>query len=285
MASSFSSSTSIDRKSLKKVDSFLSTTRNFFDGLAQHSKAALIALIIVISTSIVAAFLINHYDTRAEAARNALYSAEKSLESELKALALIEAPSDKGVDKTKVQSKTKISKKVNETDEEQSEQQLESSEKFIQMLLYKNLNVDEKFPGSVRKFKEVDQTYGGTRLGFEARLKLGNLYFDHGNFSQALPWYEKAFKTAPANFEKVVSLSAMGYTYEGMGKHSEAIEYFQKALNLGEGSFKGDLLFGIARSYEGIHDSAKARSTYDQILAEFPGTDLAKKAEVLKSQL
>lgn len=284
MSSSFSSSTSIDRKSLKKVDGFLSTTRNFFDGLAQHSKAALIALLLVISGSIVAAFLINHYETRAEAARNALYVAEKAFESELKALAQFEKPKNEAIAKIKDQNKKKVSAKENTTDESLDDQQLEQSEKLMQTLLYKNLNVDSKFPDSIKKFKEVEQTYSGTRFGYEARLKLGNLYFDHGNFAQALPWYEKAFKTAPANFEKVVSLSAMGYTYEGMGKYSEAIEYFQKALNLGEGSFKGDLLLGLARSYEGNHDSVKARSTYEQILAEFPGTDLAKKAEIFKAQ-
>ena len=60
---------------------------------------------------------------------------------------------------------------------------------------------------------------------------------------------------------------------------------FQKALELGEGSLKGDLLMAIARCQETLHDSSKARSIYDRILSELPNTEYAKAADINKAQL
>ena len=147
------------------------------------------------------------------------------------------------------------------------------------------MDVDTHYPEAVKKLKAVDQDFTKTRPAFEARLKLGNLYFNHGNFEKALPWFQKAVDTAPAKLEKALALSAVGYTYENLGKGNTAIQSFQKAIDLGESSVKGELLIAIARCYEEIHDTAKARSTYDQILSELPNTEYAKNAEVYKSQL
>ena len=107
----------------------------------------------------------------------------------------------------------------------------------------------------------------------------------HGEFTKALPWYEKASDSAPDSFEKALAFSSLGYVHESLGKPTEALQSFQKALNLGEGSLKGDLLMGVARSYEAVHDSANARSTYDKILTELPNTEYAKSAELFKDQL
>ena len=104
-------------------------------------------------------------------------------------------------------------------------------------------------------------------------------------FEKAQPWYQKAADTAKGKFEKSLSLSALGYSFENLGKHANAIESFQKALDLGENSLKGDLLLALARCYGSIHDVAKARSTYDRVLSDLPNTEYAKNAELYKNQL
>ncbi len=148
----------------------------------------------------------------------------------------------------------------------------------------KKLDVDTQFSEGVKQLKEIDQLFSSTRAALETRLKLGALYYNHGEFSKALPWYEKAVQTA-SGFDQAVALLSVGYTYENLGQPNEAIKNFQKALNLGELGLKGDLLMGITRSYEALHDSAKARSTYDKILTELPNTEYSKSADVFKSQL
>jgi tetratricopeptide (TPR) repeat protein len=116
-------------------------------------------------------------------------------------------------------------------------------------------------------------------------MKLGTLYFDHGDFAKALPWFEKAAQSASGSFERALALSSVAYTQENLGKPSDAVQTYQKALNLGEGGLKGDLLLGMARSYEALQDTAKARSSYDQILKDLPGTEYAKSAELYKGWL
>jgi len=144
--------------------------------------------------------------------------------------------------------------------------------------------VDRHFPETVKKFVEVSQNFNGTRAASDAQMKLGALYFDHGDFAKALSWYEKA-KDSTSGFERAVALSSVGYSYENLGKPGEAVAVFQKALELGEGSLKGDLLMAIARCQETLHDSSKARSIYDRILSELPNTEYAKAADINKAQL
>ena len=263
MASTFShSGTTVDRKSLKRPDGFTSAITGLFNDLSKQTGLLLVFLGALLGLGVLAALYMNHLDSRSEAARNALFSGDKAMETEMKALATAESP------KALKDSADKI-----------------APEALAETVAYKKLDVDRQFPETVKKLQEVDATFGNTRSAYEARLKLGDLYYNHSEFSKAVPWYEKASDTAPNNFEKAVAFSSLGYTQENLGKPSEAIQAFQKALNLGEGSLKGDLLLGLARSYEAMHDSANARSTYDRILSELPNTDSAKSAEIFKSQI
>ena len=167
----------------------------------------------------------------------------------------------------------------------QAEKTFEKEFKTQESLTFKKMDVDRKLTESIEKIKRIDSEFSKTRAAFEARLKLGSLYFDHGEFDKAIAWYKKALDSAPNTFEKSIVLSSLGYAYENSGKPAEALQAFQKALPLGERSLKGDLLLGVARNQEALHDLVKARSTYDQILTELPNTEYAKSAEIFKDQL
>jgi TolA-binding protein len=145
--------------------------------------------------------------------------------------------------------------------------------------------VDAKFPEAVKKYKDVIAQFDGTRAAHEARLALGTLYYNHGAPAEAVPLFQAAAGSATGSFEKSVALESWGYALENDGKYAEAITAFEKAANYAEGSVKGDSLLAIARCHEAMHDVAKARSTYDQILSQLPNTDAAKAAEGLKAKL
>lgn len=256
MTSTFSSDDILDRKSLKKPDHFLRTLTRFFSGISSQTGLLLILLGGLLGLGIGGVFYMNHLNHLSNSARNALFQAEKTMESEIKGLATRETPS----------------KKL-------------TPEAHIETVTFKKLDVDQNFPETIKKFHEIDSNYGKTRSGFEARLKIGNLYYDHGNYSKALIWFEKSAKTAPSNFEKAAAYSAIGYAEESLNNPSEALQVFQKGLNLGEGSFKGNFLLGLARNYEAMHNSAEARSTYARILNELPNTECSKSAEIFKAQV
>lgn len=276
MASTFSTvGTGFDRKSLKKPDGFVSAVSRFFSSMNKHTTGLIGAVVGLIALGVIVGLWMNRIDAKTEASRNALYLAEKTMGTELKALAEKVKPP---VAPTQKKSKNQDKDKNPEADLALQSAQWEAA-------ATQKLDVDANFPEAVKKLKAVETDFGKTRAAHEARLKLGNLYYNHGEYAKAVAWYEKAVSSAPGNFEKTLALSALGYTYENLGKPSEAVQTYQKAVNLGEGGLKGDLLLGMARSYEALHDTAKARSTYDQILSELSGTDYAKSAEVYKSWL
>ncbi len=260
----------LDRKSLRRADAFTVAVTGFFNRLGQNTSVLIVGLAILFVFGLGAAYWMNHLEARAQAASNALYLAEKAEEAELKALAAKYVKPEPKTDSKPVDAKTKASSAPDES-ADQAE--------------YQKLDVDSQFSGAIAKLTGVAVQFPSTRPGFEAHLKLGTLYFDHGDSAKALSWFEKAEKVAGSGFDRAVALTSVGYANENLGKPAEAVVAFQKALHLGETSLKGDLLLALGRCYEALHDTAKARSIYDQTLSELPGTDEAKNAELRKSRL
>lgn len=61
----------------------------------------------------------------------------------------------------------------------------------------------------------------------QARVTLGNIYYDRGKFSEAKVWYEEAVNLDPKNTDVLVDL---GVCYREMKDPKKAMEYFDKAL-------------------------------------------------------
>ncbi len=152
-------------------------------------------------------------------------------------------------------------------------------------LEFKKLDVDAKIPEGVKLLKEVAKQAHGTRVGFEANVTLGDLYFDHGNPAQATDLYKTASEMAPSAFDKTLALAALAGAYENAGKNPEAVQAFDQALLQGEASLKGDLLLGKARALSASSDTQQARAVYDQILSQLPNSAEARTAEQLKALL
>lgn len=243
---------------MKRPDGFITAVSHFFNDMFSHAKGLILLLGGLLLFGLGVGFYLNHRETVAHEAANGLYLAEKALETEMKVVS--------GADQAKDSAKTAPAAGADAFE-------------------YQKLDVDSKLPEAVKKLKAVIQDYPGTRSAYEGEIRLAGLYYRHGEPAKAIQWYERAVQDSSGNFEKATSLAMLGNTLENAGKSLDAIQNYQKALNLGEGSLKGDLLLGIARNHESLHDSAKARSTYDQILAELPNTEHARSAEIFKSQL
>lgn len=275
----------IDRKSLKQPDSLSVVLKGFFDNLFKHYRGAAILIGALFILGLIGAFAVNHWDSRTEAGKTALFLAQKSLETELKAIADSSTVPADAMKLSAAKAKNTIGKdQVTDTAAEKAAAAAASAA-AIEAATYKKLDVDAQFPETLKKLKALEQDYGKTRPAFDARLKLGDLYFQHGAFDKALPWYKKAAETAPGHFEKTLALSSLAYLNENAGKLNEAIQSYQQAIDIGEVSLKGDLLLGLARCYEAIHDSAKARSIYDKIITDLPNSEFAKSAELYKGML
>lgn len=242
-------------------DSDLSTGSEFIDGLLEKPIVLVSILLVIIILAAVYVGVRNQKEAKSQSAGNALFHAQKSYETEMKAFAASVAPVEKD-------------KKAAPAPSPES-------------ALFKKTDVDAKFPETLKGYKAVIDQYPGTRAAFESLLAMGSLYSNHGEPAKAVNWLQKATETAPSASDRAEAYFGLGYALEGSGKYAEAIQAYQTA----QGSVKGDepvaaadLLLAIARNQELMGDKAKARETYDQIIKQAPNSDQAHTAESLKAQ-
>jgi tetratricopeptide (TPR) repeat protein len=241
---------------VRRPDSILTTLRGFFSKLTQHRFASLgiVGVLVVIGLGV--GLYSNHQEARTEAGRNELFRARQALNQALGALAPPQAAPAAGAPAKAAPPSTD----------------------------YLKLDPDTQLAGPIQKLKDVAAAYAGTRAGFEATLTLGDTYFNHGAPAQAKPWYEKAEKAAPGLFERALAVYSLGYALENTGAYAEAVKTLERAINLGEPAVKGDALMALARCKELLKDTAGARAAYDQVISQFPNTELSRLAETLKAK-
>jgi tetratricopeptide (TPR) repeat protein len=266
------SSPRINRKALKRPDEFMQVVTEFFNQLEDHTGAVFAILAVFFVVGLGYAFYKGHAKSTAAKASNLLFVARAELNDQYLAIAKADAPAPKA---TETKSKDTKAKDAKTQDPQVDPTTAE----------FKKLDVDATFGDAINKFKNVIDQYSSTRAAFEARLALGDLYYNHGEAAKSLTWYEAAAKSAPTQFEKALALYSLGYGYENSGKLKEAVSAYDRALSENEPSLKGDLLLAKARSYELSKDTKQAKATYEQILSQLPNTDTAHKAELLKAQL
>ena len=94
-----------------------------------------------------------------------------------------------------------------------------------------------------------------------------------------------AASAAPSNEQAISALYNLGYTQEALGRCADSVKSFDRALNSGSGPFLGELLRGKARCQETLGDKAGAKSTYENMIKQLPGSEYAKIAEAKKAAL
>ena len=243
----------------------MSSLTEFFNELSKHTNALAVAVGVAVVIGFIGVYVNSRQDAKSDTAKDSLYLANQMIEKKLTALAEAAKPAAPETAKDKAPAKPAPANS--------------------NMVAYKRLDVDTELADGVRALKNVAEKFSGTRAAFDARLQLGDLYYRHGQADKAVPLYQKAVETSPGPFQKGLALSSLGYALENSGKLSEAVQTFEKAIGLGEASLKGDLLLAVARCQEGLHDTAKARSTYDQIVSQLPNTEYSRSAQTLKAKL
>ncbi len=256
------SASHLDRKSLKGPDLFSLAVTGFIGDFFRSPPLLIGGLVVFLLAGGGVSVWTNQTEAKSRQATGVLYEAEKLLEAEMKKIA---SSVEKATPATSGQSASREGR-----DHKSS---------------YLKMDVDTQLASGVAKLKEVTEKFPKTRASFEAQMQLGSLYFDHGQSEKALEWFQRATGSAGDRLDRVSAFSSVGYSQENLGRLTEALASFQKAISYGDVSFKGDLLLAIARCYVGLHDSAKARSIYEQVSKEFPGGEYSKTAEALKGRL
>ncbi len=112
----------------------------------------------------------------------------------------------------------------------------------------------------------------------EARVQLGNLYFDAERYDEATRWYEQALQVDPKN---VNASTDLGIAYYYSNQPDRALAQFDKSLAIDPKHSKTLLNIGIVRAF-GKQDLDGAEKAWQRVLEVAPNTP---EAEVAKKGL
>ena len=107
----------------------------------------------------------------------------------------------------------------------------------------------------------------------EARIQLGNLYFDSERFEDAVKWYEEAVQVAP---QDVNASTDLGISYYYTNQPDRALAQFERSLAIDPKHSKTLLNVGIVRAF-GKQDLEGAAKAFQQVLDVAPGSPEAQR--------
>ncbi|MBM3777987.1 MAG: tetratricopeptide repeat protein [Acidimicrobiia bacterium] len=108
-----------------------------------------------------------------------------------------------------------------------------------------------------------------------ARVQLGNLYFDAERFPEAIRWYEAAVELDPKNVDVSTDL---GVSYYYNQDPDRALEQFDRSLAINPSHVKTFFNQGIVRAF-GKRDLAGATESWERVVDLAPGTPEAVAAQ------
>lgn len=110
---------------------------------------------------------------------------------------------------------------------------------------------------------------------------LGNLYYDHGRFQEAVEWYGKALELDPRNANVRTD---RGTSYWNLNQPEAAIAEFQKSLSIDPSHAQTLFNLGVV-SLNGMNDPLEARSAWERLLAAHPNYPDRPRVESLIASL
>ena len=111
---------------------------------------------------------------------------------------------------------------------------------------------------------------------YEAAYRL----FKAGNHQKSNSAFQDFLKKFPDSVHAPNVHYAMGNAYLALKDYRKALDSYQSLVNKYSYHPKiAEALFGIAESQQELSDKAGAKKTLKQIIAKYPGTDLAEKAK------
>jgi tetratricopeptide (TPR) repeat protein len=108
----------------------------------------------------------------------------------------------------------------------------------------------------------------------ESRVQLGNLYFDHDRFADAIRWYEAALALEPKNVDVSTDL---GIAHYYMNRPDAALAQFERSLAIDPAHTKTLLNIGIVRA-SGKRDLEGAVKAWERVIEIAPSSSEAAAA-------
>ncbi|HHS13770.1 MAG TPA: tetratricopeptide repeat protein [bacterium] len=140
---------------------------------------------------------------------------------------------------------------------------------------------------AISSMTEIMTVYEGTSSSGKAAYYLGDIYFQRQDYENA----EKHFRMyindyGDIKLYKASSMAGIGASLENQGHFAEAAEWFQKAADLSRKGFYSPFYWKDAgRCYRKAEMKEKSRMAYQNIIENYPESQVAQEAEYLLKSL
>jgi cytochrome c-type biogenesis protein CcmH/NrfG len=101
---------------------------------------------------------------------------------------------------------------------------------------------------------------------FDTLVGVGNTYYDHQLYSEAVKYYERALEVRP---NEINVRTDLGTSYYYLGQPQKAIAEFQKSLVLNPTHANTLFNLGVVKK-DGLHDNAGAIAAWEKLLKTNP---------------
>ena len=127
------------------------------------------------------------------------------------------------------------------------------------------------YAASAAKLEELKERYRSTKVGLNALVDLGNIYFQQAEYDRAITCYSDFLQRAGLSHslhDQV--LESLGETQEAKGAWQVALEVYQRLASEGAPVYKTQAQLYIGRVYESIGNQQEAMTRYQNYLKENP---------------
>jgi tetratricopeptide (TPR) repeat protein len=131
---------------------------------------------------------------------------------------------------------------------------------------------DPEAEGRAREILEdVVDNYGRTSACPVARILLGQIYYDKGDYDKAIVTYEEVLKGKNRKPElTALAWEGLAYAHEAKEDFTEALGCYQELAKMPLTNIQGWAYMGVARCYEKLQEYEKALDAYRTLLVEQP---------------
>lgn len=130
-----------------------------------------------------------------------------------------------------------------------------------------------------KDFQAVSEKFRGENVGAYALLLLADELYQKGDYEKCANTYQRFLDEYPKHPLAGSAVYGKGTARENLGDYNGASNSYQLALQQYGGDIHApDVRMGLARCEEALGQTAKARQTYEDVVANLPGTMWAQQA-------
>lgn len=131
----------------------------------------------------------------------------------------------------------------------------------------------------IKRLETVANNFKGTKAALQGELRVAQLYFNMGNFKEALNRYKNIADSTTNELFSTIVYYGLAYAEEELGNYEAASSAFDTVSKKSIPFYDSSALMGEARVLSLLKKNEEARKTYEEIIKRWPNSEISKRSE------